>query len=177
MRVMMLKGVWKRMLLKLMRKRVTKKDRSLKKVKREKSKSRNEIILDSRKTEIPTDDDVVELLEDVSEVKSNNAGIMEKYGNYEIFEEGDSFQYKDVSNTSFTEYDEKVLELVRKSELGWGCTICPYASKSKGHVREHAQEHIEGYSHECKYCDKSFSMKRALRTHERRCKATHGTSI
>ena len=154
-----------------------KKHRSLEKVKRETAKSRNEIILDTRKVEIPSKEDIVEVSVDVSEMESDIVGIMEKYGSDEVSAANDSLEYNDVSDTSLTEYEEKVLELVGKSELGWSCTVCTYARKSKGHVREHVQEHIEGFSHECQYCDKSFGMKRTLRQHVRKCKATQGIYI
>jgi len=142
--------------------------KSLGKVKKEKTTERNNM---------PLDGEVAELFEDMDEMESNIAGIMEKYGSYEKSEGNDSVQDHDVSNTSFTEYDEKVSELVGKSELGWICTVCPYKGKSKSHVREHVEAHIEGYSHECKYCDKTFSMKRTLRHHIRKCKASHGESL
>ena len=88
----------------------------------------------------------------------------------ESSEENNSFEHKNTLNTSMAEYDEKVLEIVARIGMEWTCTKCTYSSKSKGHVLEHAESHIEGYSHECKYCDKTFSMKRALRHHVRKCK-------
>ena len=122
--------------------------------------------------EIHFDGEVVELSENRNKMESDIAGIMEKYGSYDKSEANDSAQDHDVSNTPFTEYDEKVSELVGKSELGWICTVCPYKGRFNSHVREHVESHIEGFSHECKYCDKSFSMKRSLRFHVRKCKAS-----
>ena len=138
------------------------------KVKKEKTKARNKMLPDTRNKE-----DTVEVSEDISEMKSDIAVTVEKYGSNINSEADDSFQFHDVSNTSVSEYDERVSELVEKSELGWICSACPYKAKLKGHVREHVQEHIEGYSHECKYCEKSFSMKRTLRRHVPKCKASH----
>jgi len=150
---------------------------SLGNVKKEKTTARNKMPPAHSNKEIHFDGEVVELYEDMDKMESNIAGIMEKYGSYEKSEAIDSVQDHNVSNTSFTEYDEKVSELVGKSELGWICTVCPYKGKSKSHVREHVEAHIEGYSHECKYCDKTFSMKRTLRHHIRKCKASHGESL
>ena len=138
------------------------------KVKKEKTKARNKMLLDTR-----TKEDAVELSEGISEMKSDIGSSVEKYGSHETSEADDGFQFHDVSKTSVTEYDEKVSECVEKSEIGWICSACPYKAKMKGHVREHVQEHIEGYSHECKYCEKSFSMKRTLRKHVPKCKASH----
>ena len=151
--------------------------RSLEKIKKENTKARTKMLPDNSNKEIQYDGEVVELSEDMNQMESDIAGIMEKYGSYDESEANSSVQDHDVSNTSFTEYDEKVSELVGKSELGWICTVCPYKGKFNSHVREHVEAHIEGYSHECKYCDKSFSMKRTLRHHVRKCKASHGESL
>merc|ERR1719430_1659293 len=48
-------------------------------------------------------------------------------------------------NTSMAEYTERVDELVEK--------------KNAGHVREHVESHIKGFSFSCGYCDKTFSNK------------------
>ena len=85
-------------------------------------------------------------------------------------EENNSLERKSALNNSMAEYDKKVLEIVARIGMEWSCTKCTYSSKSKGHVLEHAEMHIEGYSHECKYCDKTFTRKRALRHHVRKCK-------
>ena len=72
-------------------------------------------------------------------------------------------------NTSMSEYAERVAELVKKTEAGWTCLKCPYEKKNSGHVREHVESHITGFSFSCGYCDKTFSNKRTLRHHERNC--------
>jgi len=154
-----------------------KKHRELEKLPMQTAKSRNKMLLDTRRLVVPPKEDIVELSEDIPEMESDIAGIMQKYGSVEVSVANDSSEYNDASDTSLTEYEEKVLELVGKSELGWRCTVCTYERKSKGHVREHVQEHIEGFSHGCQYCDKSFGMKRSLRQHLRKCKATQGISI
>jgi len=76
----------------------------------------------------------------------------------------------DASNTSITEYDEKVLGFVSKSGDVWTCNGCAYSSKNKTHVKEHAEMHVEGYSHTCNYCGKVYSVKRSLRQHRPKCR-------
>jgi len=82
-----------------------------------------------------------------------------------------SLSANDVSNISEPDYEEEVLKLLSKSESGWSCTKCPHATKSKQHIQEHVEKHIEGFSFECKLCDKKFTKKRSLRSHKYLCKA------
>jgi len=110
---------------------------------------------------------VVQLSEDVSKMNDDVSVITESF---EFDKTNISLENNDDSITSLTEYDEQVLSLIKQSEDGWSCTVCAHKVKKKGHMREHAQEHIEGYSHQCNYCDRTFPMKRTLRHHERRCK-------
>merc|ERR1712183_908906 len=90
---------------------------------------------------------------DISDVKVG------EYGSENI----DVIQYQNTSNASMTEYDERISELITKTENMWGCSQCSYTSKSKGHIKEHVEKHIEGYSHDCNLCDKTFRMRRSLR--------------
>jgi len=73
------------------------------------------------------------------------------------------------SNTSMTELEEKVSELITKKENAWGCRDCSYTSKIRSHIKEHVETHIEGYSHECKSCDKTFKTRKGLRNHAYIC--------
>ena len=73
------------------------------------------------------------------------------------------------------EYDEKVSNLMMKTQnkemlAMCKCIECPYLSKSKAHVQEHVEIHIEGFSHECKGCKKKYKSKRSLRVHAYICK-------
>jgi len=83
-------------------------------------------------------------------------------------EQNGNFDKKE--STSLLEYDQKVAELVTKLDNSWMCTTCQYSSRTRGHVLEHAELHIDGYAHECSYCCKTFNMKRKLRHHVRKCK-------
>ena len=76
-------------------------------------------------------------------------------------------------NLNFTEFDGKVSEFVLKTESGWICGECSYFNTHKGHVQEHAEFHIDGFSFKCQYCYKTFSKKRAVRRHGYKCKNKH----
>ena len=76
-----------------------------------------------------------------------------------------SFQYQNTSNTSMDDYDEKVSDLMTRTENGWGCRECPYSSRNKGHVQEHVESHIGGVSKKCELCDKTFRTRKRLSNH------------
>ena len=116
---------------------------------------------------------VVELSEEIIEMDEDISSIMKRYNGSESFEENLSFQSRNTSTASLTEYDEKVLELLFKTDSGWSCKECAYKSVNVGHAREHVEKHITGHSHDCKYCDKTFSKKRNLRHHIRKCKTSN----
>ena len=59
--------------------------------------------------------------------------------------------------------------LITTPEGFWVCTECRYGSKSKDNVMEHAEMHIKGIVHNCKYCNKTFQKKMALRNHVNKC--------
>jgi len=83
-------------------------------------------------------------------------------------EENPEFENNDIMNTSIAEYDEKVLELVEKSEIGWKCRQCPYERKASAHVNEHVEMHITGFLLSCNLCDRTFTHKRQIRHHKSR---------
>merc|ERR1712129_393540 len=113
---------------------------------------------------------VVELSEDIIEMEDDISTIMKRYTGSESFEENESCESHNTSTTSLTEYDEKVFELVIKTDSGWSCKECVYTTEKGAHAREHVEKHIIGFTHDCKYCDKTFSMKRSMRHHLRKCK-------
>ena len=64
-----------------------------------------------------------------------------------------------------TEYDQKVVEVLVKTESGWKCSSCDHSSESKANLLLHAESHIEGFQLNCILCEKTFSMKRNLKQH------------
>jgi len=87
-------------------------------------------------------------------------------------EEKDSFLVENLSDTSMSEYDEKVTEMMTKNPSGWDCVKCGHTAKKRAHLEEHVQKHIEGYSFKCSTCTSTFSRKYSLRHHARRCKGS-----
>jgi len=112
-------------------------------------------------TDIPDPEVNVEPSQKIGKIDSED--ISEQVINYGITE--DSFIKQNSPNISMTEYDEKLSELMLKTENSWGCRECSYSSGNKGHLREHVETHIEGFSHDCKSCDKTFKTRKGLRNH------------
>eukprot|EP00092_Neocalanus_flemingeri_P002586 GFUD01002768.1.p1 GENE.GFUD01002768.1~~GFUD01002768.1.p1 ORF type:complete len:359 (+),score=68.24 GFUD01002768.1:61-1077(+) len=72
------------------------------------------------------------------------------------------------------ELDQKIASLIFKTEEGfWSCSECAYNSRNKGHVREHAENHIEGYFHPCQTCGRAFPKRISLRQHAIKCRKTN----
>ena len=142
----------------------------------------NDVLKHAKSTEIVDNDGIKfkEMKEEkctkVGNVKGNTQTV--KYKEEDIPEsieiqdnvdENERFQMLNTSDTSLTDYDLKVSELILKSENGWTCTECAYSTKRKNHLSEHVEKHIEGFSFECENCDRTFSMKRGLRGHKYVC--------
>ena len=76
----------------------------------------------------------------------------------------------DLSHQVNAEIYAKVNALLITTPEGfWVCNECRYGSKSKENVMEHAEMHIKGIVHKCKYCNKTFQKKMALRNHMNKC--------
>ena len=91
--------------------------------------------------------------------------------------------YNDMNEYSKREYrmlnedERRVSELMMKIESGWMCKECPYRSKNKGHVQEHVQMHINGFSLQCKYCEKTFKSTASIRLHVRKFHKQAGAEL
>ena len=66
------------------------------------------------------------------------------------------------------ELEEKIKSLVEKREGIWTCIQCGKFDNSRFALGRHVETHIEGFTHVCPICDKSFSTRGARKTHKRR---------
>ena len=64
-----------------------------------------------------------------------------------------------------TDLDLQILEMIEKSDGVWKCKICGRTTIKKDRIREHAESHIEGMSHTCHICRKSYPNRNTLRCH------------
>jgi len=124
-----------------------------------------------RKKNVRKEVDTKETTQEICNVEPDVADPVENYENGEKVNSETSQKMCKIEseqnspNISMTEYDEKLSELMLKTGNSWGCRECSYSSGNKGHLREHVETHIEGFSHDCKSCDKTFKTRKGLRNH------------
>ena len=70
-----------------------------------------------------------------------------------------------IQINAHSDLDLQILEMIEKSVGVWKCKVCGKTSISKNDMRRHAETHIEGMSHVCHICNKSFPIRNRLRNH------------
>jgi len=70
-----------------------------------------------------------------------------------------------VKVTKNEEIDAQVEQMIVKKDGLWECTICGKTTLYISHMREHTETHIDGISHACHICSKTFSSRHTLRNH------------
>merc|ERR1719245_2180645 len=61
--------------------------------------------------------------------------------------------------------DNQIKGMIEKQEGTWKCKVCSKISKDISNIRQHAETHIDGMSHICQICSKTFSNRPGLRVH------------
>ena len=65
------------------------------------------------------------------------------------------------------ELDLQIEKMIEKNGELWQCKVCSKMFKSRSHVSQHAETHIEGLKHNCHLCNKPASTRHALKDHMR----------
>jgi len=68
-------------------------------------------------------------------------------------------------NLKSEELEIKIQEMIEKNEGVWTCKVCGKTAMHKGHIKEHVEIHIDGMSHPCPMCSKSYTRSTGLRHH------------
>ena len=55
--------------------------------------------------------------------------------------------------------------MIEKNEGVWRCKICGKTAPRNHNIRNHAETHIEGMSHACHICSKTFPNRPCLSAH------------
>merc|ERR1712129_560131 len=63
------------------------------------------------------------------------------------------------------ELDFQIKEIIEKNEGLWRCKLCGKTSTGKSNAQRHAETHIDGVSHACHICNKTFSTRPCLQSH------------
>ena len=117
------------------------------------NKAPESIIKEQNHILIHDDDDVI-----IAEVDENlSTQIKRKLDNESVLDQ----TFEDNA-----ELEEKIDQLSKRREDGlWVCNRCGKTDKQRFHLRRHVETHIEGFSHSCAVCGKSFTQRAALKAH------------
>jgi len=74
-------------------------------------------------------------------------------------------QTNEVQKNAHSDLNLQIRELIEKSDGVWKCKVCGNTKSNYSNMRHHAESHIEGMSHACHICNKTFSNRHSLRTH------------
>merc|ERR1712098_414662 len=61
--------------------------------------------------------------------------------------------------------DNQIKGMIEKQEGTWKCKVCSKISNRIGIIKQHAETHIEGMSHICQICSKTFPNRNGLECH------------
>jgi len=66
---------------------------------------------------------------------------------------------------SADELDIQIRQIIEKRDVVWTCKVCEKTAALKGVIKKHAETHIEGISHTCHICSKTFKNKSTRDVH------------
>ena len=66
-------------------------------------------------------------------------------------------------------YDQKLANMLTKTETQWKCNVCQHEHESKANVLVHLETHIQDIVLSCILCDQTFKMKKNLKQHILKC--------
>jgi len=94
----------------------------------------------------------------------------QNYDNYDtekVFTDSPEVAKMNEANLQSTnaELSLQINEIIEKNEGVWGCKICGKTATKNSNIRNHAEMHIEGMSHTCHICSKTFTNRPCLSKH------------
>ena len=63
------------------------------------------------------------------------------------------------------ELDKQIEGILVKSNGVWTCKACGKSANHKSKLKQHVETHIDGFSHPCGICGKSYRSRNVLRMH------------
>ena len=100
------------------------------------------------------------------EVYENTDDITGENGVCDTFEAGGTLNDTDSGDVK-SDLDLQIMEMIEKSDGVCKCKVCGKTEKYCSLLKEHAESHIEGISHTCHICNKTYPNRPGLRSHIR----------
>ena len=76
-----------------------------------------------------------------------------------------SSQEEKLSSSDLEALDKQIDEITQMVGNYWACKKCGKFMKKKQHIKNHAESHLNGYSHACPHCGKHSKTRNALTNH------------
>jgi len=104
-----------------------------------------------------------ESVQDEHVAESTNDFNVAKKGNH-LLDSSHSFdqELSRVNGNSLESADEldiQIRQIVEERDGVWACKVCGKTATRKGSIKRHAETHIEGISHTCHICSKTYKNK------------------
>ena len=76
------------------------------------------------------------------------------------------FDNVNSNTTMYADIEKQVEEMIEQAANScWKCKKCGRVMKKRQHIKNHAESHLDGYSHPCHICGKSSKTRNALQNH------------
>ena len=63
------------------------------------------------------------------------------------------------------ELDRRISDMIVRQDGGWVCTVCGKQANHKSKLKQHAETHLQGYSHPCIMCGKTYRSRYIKHVH------------
>jgi len=107
----------------------------------------------------------------------NSMGMYEEnYADYDNYEEGNEAGYEGAMGAADDTDGNKALDLAISSSMAmvydemagtkvWQCLHCSKTNKDKTAISRHVESHLQGHSHSCTICHKTYKTRLSLNVH------------
>ena len=105
--------------------------------------------------------------EDIQENKDNFTEELIVCDKLETYKDSEEKNVVKLEINVNSDLDLRIEQMIEKYDGVWICKVCGKTAANSGHLREHAETHIEGMTHVCHICNKTFPNRPCLRYHKR----------